>query len=94
MTRQELDNTLDIVDFLNEDEIIIFPNPSKGIINIESKEPLDGYIRIFDIMGNLLLVKRINGLNNQLSLSVADGFYIIQLDTKTGLITKKVILKK
>jgi hypothetical protein len=94
VTRQELDNTLDIVDFLNEDEIIIFPNPSKGIINIESKEPLDGYIRIFDIMGNLLLVKRINGLNNQLSLSVADGFYIIQLDTKTGLITKKVILKK
>jgi len=94
VTRQEVDNTLDSVDFLNDDEIIIFPNPSQGIITVQSKVQLDGYVRIFDILGNLLLVKRINDLSKQLSLSVANGFYFIQLDTKTGLITKTIILKK
>lgn len=75
-----------------ETSLIVFPNPSKEVINIQ----LSGNIRI----KNSLLIdvngKKIKQYGKEAELStfgLADGLYLLQVFTDKGIITKKVIIE-
>ena len=69
-------------------EFRIYPNPSNGFISIDSEFEFDN-IRIFNIQGKELLTREgsTNGLNIDLS-RFENGSYIIQLETKNGILSK------
>ena len=69
-------------------EFRIYPNPSNGFISINSEFEFDN-IRIFNIQGKELLTRKgsTNGLNIDLS-RFENGSYIIQLETKNGILSK------
>ena len=65
-------------------QIRVYPNPTTGIININtSAECRD--IQIFDASGRLLIRKGVNGFQQTLSLtSLARGIYLMKLTTDKG----------
>ena len=83
---------------VNPENIIIVPNPSNGIININGlPEELNNLsVEVFDLIGNCKLKQnQYNFNNNQILINLEylpKGIYIIKIDT--ALPEKKQILKK
>ncbi|MFH1319860.1 MAG: PKD domain-containing protein [Bacteroidota bacterium] len=78
----------------------VYPNPNKGIFNLEiyPEEKEDIKIEIFDMQGQLIYSEptgRISGLfNKEIDLSgYSKGIYHLQVITKRGVINKKIIIE-
>jgi hypothetical protein len=69
------------------DAVIAYPNPSSGIFQVKGS----GTITIQNSRGELILTKSISG-HSTIDLSrYANGFYILQLQTEKGMVTRKLI---
>ena len=88
---------LSVNDFI--DDLLIYPNPSDGMINIEfsSLSDMDFSISLVDLLG------KENMIDNQESFSgnyvkkvdlssKSDGIYFLQIKTLTGIINTKIII--
>ncbi len=75
------------------DAIKIYPNPSKGLINMEYPRELDVFnISLIGLQGKK--VKRFKEPQKQLSISgISTGQYFLKLETSKGIITKKVLIE-
>ncbi|MGM0496284.1 MAG: agmatine deiminase family protein [Bacteroidota bacterium] len=72
--------------------IHIYPNPVKGKLNLEFKEISVELIQITDMAGNTVVIIQKAGRHETIDLSGFDqGIYIIQIYTKNGNFTKKII---
>lgn len=83
-------------DFSNDKPVIIYPNPSNDIVNIELKDENSSidYIKIYSQNGRELLNKKV--INSSLSIDIkeyATGLYFIEVVTNNETIIKKVIKK-
>jgi hypothetical protein len=78
-------------------DIVIYPNPSSSIINIESENDLSSFnARITDITGRLILKNNyeLNGHSTQLNISdLPTGIYTIIIENGQDKIIKKLIKK-
>jgi len=74
--------------------ISIYPNPTNGILMIENTQwPISGY-KISDILGNIIIESQqiTNKTSSQIDMSgMHNGIYLINIQTKEGNITEKVI---
>ena len=75
----------------------IFPNPTKGVLNIELSE-LNGNllstIEIRDLSGKLVLTDQLKTRHQQLSIaSLSKGVYFISIRNRNGMQTEKLILQ-
>jgi len=69
----------------NNSVVNIYPNPSNGIVHIESEKTIQ-HIMVIDIIGRIIEVH----LNNKINLfHLNSGFYTITLQMKDGTITSK-----
>ena len=75
--------------------IKVFPNPSKGKINILT-ETLNKKIRynIIDIYGNFVHKGEINKKRTEINLQVKNGVYMISFFVNKKIITEKIIINK
>ena len=75
----------------NSIAINVFPNPTANIVNVETTEPLAGYV-IYDALGRLVR-ESMFGNNNQINLETAsNGVYFIKVTTQNGNVgTVKVV---
>jgi predicted outer membrane repeat protein len=75
-----------------ESWISIFPNPTQGIVMIESKNPINN-LEVFDAKGNMVIRKQVSEQNLLLDLSsCSSGVYYLQIQSKEELCTRKIIL--
>jgi len=75
-------------DELISQNILIFPNPSNGELNIKSEKQID-LIQIYDILGNQIFIAR--NFNQQQPIFInQNGSYIIQLNIEQKLYSKKI----
>lgn len=84
-------NTLGInISKLTEDNIILYPNPTTGILNIKTKLKYQKIeVKIFTILGEQVLT-----INNQTDInisSLATGTYLIKIKIDEKIETKKII---
>ncbi len=84
----------------NINHLAIYPNPSKGIFNLafELKEKEDMVIRIFDILGRVVLMERIDNCigryNQQLDLSAeSPGVYHLQIISESSNLNKTIVIE-
>jgi hypothetical protein len=81
-------------DFAQKSKFIMFPNPSKGIVNIECD--YDGELTIINQLGQT--VKKVRASSDQLNTinieNLADGTYFISEIRGNKIITHKLILRK
>lgn len=80
---------------LNQDHVIIFPNPTNETLHIRSSQAIIS-IQLIDIMGKTIDVNT-NGNKSlgQFSIGTAElstGIYFLKLKTKTGYFTEKIII--
>lgn len=83
-------SVLDIDDLETKENIIIFPNPSTGIVNIISTEYT--LISIFDITGKIVAQYSVNA-NEDFSFTQTAGMYIVKSETKNKVTTQKLIIE-
>ncbi len=89
---------------LGDEELLnavdVYPNPSNGEFNVNFKlsESKDVEIRVYNAIGSLIEVISLNNVSNYnqvLNLGgQAEGFYFINIQTKDGVITKRVSLRR
>jgi hypothetical protein len=70
-------------------EILIYPNPAKDIINISSVDEIER-VSIFNNVGQKVFTGRSNQIN---SGNFEVGIYLIRIETNDGIITEKVAIK-
>ena len=79
------------------EQVNIYPNPTKDVVNlvvsISTSSMPDATILITDIIGNT--VKQVSGINNQVSINVADlseGVYNVSIVSNAGVANKKIVI--
>jgi hypothetical protein len=84
-----------------EEELQVYPNPSKGIFNIKlSTVNVQTDIYLFDTTGKLIVRKSISKENNSGDLirignnNLSSGIYLVKIITNNKAVTKKVIVEK
>ncbi|PCH97829.1 MAG: hypothetical protein COB85_02440 [Bacteroidetes bacterium] len=88
----------DYTTITKEGDLIVYPNPNSGTFNVSLTMELkdkDATLRVFDIKGMVVYSETDLGTGNiakQIVLDHADkGMYFVQLISKDGSITKKII---
>ncbi|MEI7802357.1 MAG: T9SS type A sorting domain-containing protein, partial [Bacteroidota bacterium] len=80
--------------FYNNEQILLFPNPSNSILNIKS--PLESSeVRIYNLMGQEIL--KLNKNEKEISIDISvfpDGFYFLVEQSENKFYCKKFLLQK
>jgi hypothetical protein len=83
-----------------EEELLIYPNPSKGVFNIKlSAFNVETEIYLFDTTGKLIERKSVSKEDNSGNIirigssNFASGIYLVKIITKEETVTKKVIVE-
>ncbi|MCL2511284.1 MAG: T9SS type A sorting domain-containing protein [Bacteroidales bacterium] len=72
----------------------VYPNPTRGELQVTSYELQVTGIDIYDIMGKKLLTSPLSLTSPETTLNIAhlpNGVYFIKIQTETGTITQKII---
>ena len=77
---------------LSENQFTIFPNPSAGLLTIQSKEE-EGTIAVIDQFGRTIQSTELNAGNTVIQLEEV-GLYCIQISSKQGQFTQKIMVQK
>jgi hypothetical protein len=86
-------NTLAINEPGNHRNIKLYPNPTEGMLTIESKEmPGNWTVKVFDALGKLVQTGKLENKNGTIDLmELHPGMYFLKMETEEGTITKKII---
>ena len=77
-----------------DDKLSVFPNPSNGIINIQSAYKLNS-VNIYNMIGNLVMVRNIS--SNQAILNIetlTNGVYFLELNSYDGSVLNTKFIKR
>jgi len=87
-------NLNNFTDQANRIHLNLYPNPSNGIINIETFSIDNYYIEIYDIRGQLIYENQIIEPNySTINLSnQKEGIYILRLHSRNAIRTEKIII--
>lgn len=90
-----VNNTLSVPQVeLAEEGILLFPNPVRTILNINSADMIQ-QVRIFDLTGRMVVSQPVN--SNTASVNVSEfrqGVYVMQVMTANGISSKKFTVVK
>ncbi|MFD1553082.1 hypothetical protein DNU06_12190 [Putridiphycobacter roseus] len=75
-----------------ENNIVLYPNPSTGIIYINDEKQSTNSVQIFDAMGRFLVEMEPSNFQFDLS-NFAKGTYLLQIETDENVISRRIILK-
>ena len=77
----------------NEAQVKVYPNPSKGLVTIESEEK--GEVTIYNPLGQCIMQKDITGPQTILDLqNAASGLYLLRVKTGNGTTSRRITLEK
>ncbi len=79
--------------FDNENEVVIFPNPSNGLFYIKSKKYNSGLIQILNVLGEVIYQAPINQEGSTFNMEgVANGIYYVNIQSEKNFVSKKLII--
>jgi len=76
------------VDDLKKSKVVIYPNPVRDILNIQTDEAISG-IEIFDLLGKKVFEE--NDTKNIDVLGLQKGVYVLKVNIDKGILIKKFI---
>ncbi|MBK8500875.1 MAG: T9SS type A sorting domain-containing protein [Saprospiraceae bacterium] len=77
-------------------EMRVFPNPSSGVVYVGGKVDPRSTIRVIDVMGRLVLEKRIEEGKEMLELDMtghASGVYYVEMISTKGIVSEQFIIQ-
>ncbi len=82
-------------DFINERQIKIFPNPTKGILAVEvtgTENNTEAGLMLFSMQGELIISKTLEGIRTELNLTGQPaGTYLMQINIENEKTVWKII---
>ena len=78
------------IDDITNENLFIYPNPSRGIINF-SNTLIDERIQVFSINGIKVYDKTVN--TNSIDLDLQTGFYILKISNDSRVLKQKIIIR-
>ena len=81
----------------NKAEFSIFPNPSKGILNVRLSEnpQQNAILTLTDVQGRTILSQRMASMNETLQIDhLQDGVYFVSINNGKQKTVKKIVLSK
>lgn len=86
-------STLAVNEQGNNREIDLYPNPTEGILTIESKEvPRNWSVEVYDAPGKLIQAGKLEVKNGTIDLTgINPGIYFIRIETEKGAFTNRII---
>lgn len=79
---------------IEEDNIVLYPNPDNDILNFENVNDYSEII-ISDILGKTILQKNISGSYISMEIeSMEKGMYFVSLIKENGILTTKKFIKE
>jgi cell surface protein SprA len=83
--------------FPGNSDILVYPNPSAGIVNILLKNEILEHLRVSDMTGRIIYSFEINQSSPYYSIDlsqVSSGYYLIHAVTGTNTYHRKVLIRK
>ena len=81
------------VDENDENDVMIYPNPTNGKLNVE----IEGMkqITIINNLGQVVCDNKVDGDNTIINVSqYNDGVYLVRITTENGIITKRISIAR
>jgi hypothetical protein len=81
---------------VNSIAFTIYPNPSKGIVNIQFSNLVSNFsVEVYDVMGREVTFTKIDQANNKSIVldNVAKGVYYVNIESENSKTTKKIIIE-
>ncbi|MDB4402085.1 T9SS type A sorting domain-containing protein [Algibacter sp.] len=75
------------------ENILLYPNPSSGILNIRTNHTFTPSIKIYNLIGELVFSEDNLSPNSQITLNQPPGIYMIVIKTNRSTSTSKLIIK-
>lgn len=76
-----------------QNDFVVYPNPTSGIVNIKSKKNQDYSLMIFDAIGRKVYSQKYKNLLNSINISnLSKGIYFFNFSFDDAEFSKKVIL--
>ncbi len=87
--------TVGIETIFNDLDLMMVPNPSAGIVNLQADESITS-VRVYDLAGQELnRLNDVNEQNIQLNLGeLANGTYLIQVQSENSFTTEKLVIQR
>ena len=80
--------------FVDEDAVLLYPNPSTGLLYLNGVDATVNALEVFDVSGKSVRSEN-KFTSNSLDLSgLQEGIYFIKLQTDQGLLNKKIVIRK
>ena len=78
-----------------ENEIMVFPNPSKGMIHINGNHLEGAKLVLYDLLGKVLMTINTLKANENILYTeqIGSGIYVLQIETHKGLLSKKISIE-
>ncbi|MEY2925447.1 MAG: hypothetical protein RLZZ337_1997 [Bacteroidota bacterium] len=74
--------------------IKVFPNPAKNVLYIQSQNGEAATIGIYSILGEKVLEKQMEGVQNTLDISeIAQGTYILRIEQGQNLVSQSILVE-
>ena len=72
--------------------VVVYPNPTKGTVQIQNTESRIQNVEVYDAYGKLLNVVNVNDNTAAIDLTnYAAGTYFVKIMTENGMVTKRVV---
>lgn len=89
---------LGVNDIITSQAISVYPNPSKGNIEVKSDKLEISAIEIYNVLGEKIYktpsLKGVKQINISLPSGLGQGIYLLKAQTPNGMIMKKIILER
>ena len=89
LTTLSTENTTDSY----KENILLYPNPSSGIINIQTNHTFTPSIKIYNLIGELVFSEENLNPSDQFTLQQPPGMYMVVVKTSNSTSTVKLIIK-
>lgn len=81
-------------DLANQDDVIIYPNPTSSILNFEISKSLDDDVKIYDLNGKIVKVLEINSTYYSANISALErGTYFVHFTINGQTLVKRIVLQ-
>lgn len=81
-------------DLVNQDDVIIYPNPTSSILNFEVSKNLDDDVKIYDLNGKIVKILEIKSTHYSANVSELErGMYFVHFIINGQILVKRIVLQ-
>ncbi len=93
--RDSAQTTVSVVEQLNNFNLSVYPNPTRGDITVQFNSISDGNLKVYNSFGEIVFEKsNINCLIENIGLNVANGVYFLSVTNGDETLRRKLIVEK